>query len=98
MAGVSMYDVLLAPPGTKLRFRNKGGYPVEAGRACEAGLVPGNLYTLAAVEVGDSRSRVYLEEVPGGFNSVMFECGPYEEDYHDWMDQFLENYGLTGHE
>lgn len=59
-------------PGTKVRFTAEGGQESENAEARSL-LEIGGLYTVKETEVGNWCSEVYLEEVKGGFNTVMFE-------------------------
>jgi hypothetical protein len=60
--------------GTKVRFRNKGGYDSEPKNAVKARLVEGEIYTVNFTNVGGWSSDVILKEFPGRrFNTVMFE-------------------------
>lgn len=69
---MSMY--IYANPGDKVVYANEtAGWDWDQAHAAEF-LVLGNVYTVDHVEVDDSRTEVYLVEVPGeSFNSVMFE-------------------------
>jgi hypothetical protein len=87
-------DLLYAPTGTKLKFLNANGYLIERKNAADLGLVEGVEYTLHYVDINDSSSDVYLDEFPNrGFNSVMFECIPYEHTTTIWMDGFRHQCG-----
>lgn len=60
-------------PGDKVRFCFlTSGYETEVFDALDH-LKPGHVYTVRDLDVGQSSSRVYLNEVPGrGFNAVLF--------------------------
>lgn len=59
-------------PGTKVRYMDRNGYDADRRYAREF-LIPGNVYTVAHIEVHSSSSNVALEEVPDKrFNTVMF--------------------------
>lgn len=59
-------------PGTKVVFAfGLNGWPHDNKRAREL-LELGAVYTVKRIEVGDSTSNVYLDEIPGSFNSVLF--------------------------
>lgn len=63
---------IYAIPGTKVRFTGEGGGEFENGEA-RSKLEIGGLYTIKNTEVGDWHTLVFLKEVDGSFNSVMFE-------------------------
>ncbi len=88
------FDIMSAPPGTKIKFLNKNGYTSEPVAAVKLGLVENNWYTLRSVRISGSSSLVFLEEFPNkGFNTVMFECGCYDEPYPVWYNMFKDEYG-----
>lgn len=90
-----MYDLLYAPPKTKVKFLNKNGYERDPVYAQKVGLVEGEWYTLKSVDVHSWSSNVVLDEFPNhDFNSVMFESAPYEEEYTYWMDRFNAQCGF----
>lgn len=61
-----------SPPGTKVVFTGKNGWEYEIKASCEL-LDIGSVYTVTSIDIGEWKSRVYLEECPGyGFNSVHF--------------------------
>lgn len=64
-------------PGSKVRFCFlTSGHNIEVYNALDH-LKPGHIYTVREMDVGDSSSRVYLDEVPDhGFNSVLFANAP----------------------
>ncbi len=66
---------LEAKKGDKVVFLNENGHDWQPKEAREKhGLVEGNVYTVAKMEVHNFSSDVWLEEVPGiAFNTVMFE-------------------------
>jgi hypothetical protein len=57
----------------KLRYHGDGGFEMckELGRTL--GLVPGQEYIVEAIEVSDWSSRVFLQGIKKGVNSVLFE-------------------------
>jgi hypothetical protein len=59
-----------------------GGWPGEGARAAEV-LTPGGVYTIRELIVGSSSSRMTFDEVPGEFNSVLFEPA-----YAEWDEEF----------
>lgn len=61
-----------AKSGTKIRFTGEGGHESENAEA-RAQLEIGGLYTLNYTRIGSWSTDVYLDEVEGSFNSVMFE-------------------------
>lgn len=65
--GMNIY----APPGTKVVFRGRGGYPPELEEA-KAFLKAGEVYTVRRTIVGRSETKVYLEGFEKPFNSVQF--------------------------
>ncbi|SFA90893.1 hypothetical protein SAMN05216312_102175 [Cohnella sp. OV330] len=61
------------PAGSKIRFAGFHGEEMDLEEAT-AILTVGEVYTMKCIDVGQSRSYVYLEEVPDiSFNSVMFQ-------------------------
>jgi hypothetical protein len=63
-----------ATAGDKVRFLNKNGHEYQPRYAREAGLVEGELYTVAKEDVGRTLSTYELVEFPGKhFNTVMFD-------------------------
>lgn len=62
---------IYATPGTKIVFTGKNGTNSEQEQA-RLVLEVGKTYTLAYAEIGSWRTEIFLEEVSGGFNSVMF--------------------------
>lgn len=62
---------IYAPPGTKIVFLGKNGTSFDQEEARTV-LEVGKTYTLAYSEIGSWRTEIFLEEVSGGFNSVMF--------------------------
>lgn len=58
--------------GDKVRFLNKNGYPIDLSHA-RTRFVEGQVLTVAHSDVGDWYTWLKFEEVPGDFNSVMFE-------------------------
>ena len=81
-------DFLFAPAGTKATYLDRNGYTSDPVDARKRGLVKGEQYTIEHIEVHDSHSYVYFEELPGGFNTVMFEA-TYDEPTNEWMRKFL---------
>lgn len=68
------YMNMYSPPGTRVRFMNKGGYEIQPRLAIKAGLIEEEVYTVAYVDVGGWTSYVYLKEFPNeGFNTAMFD-------------------------
>ena len=67
------YMYIFSPPGTNVKYSNHDcGMPGDR-ELCHKHLVLNKVYTVDVVSVGDSSSRVYLEEIPGvAFNTVMF--------------------------
>lgn len=59
-------------PGCKVKYTGKGGYEFERNEADKI-LDRNKEYTVESVTVGGWTSYVYLEEVQGKFNTVMFE-------------------------
>jgi len=63
---------IYSKPGTKIRFRNCGGYPAEAELAAKV-LNITDTYTVESIDVHSSISYVRLYEFPNeSFNTVMF--------------------------
>ena len=58
--------------GSCVVFIGKNGYPAQLSHALSI-LKVGHNYQVSKVVIGDWETRVYLEGVPGSFNSVMFE-------------------------
>lgn len=93
MNETTTYDLLYAPPGTKVRYLDENGYDSDKVNAKHLGLVKGCLYTLVKINIGSFCSNIYLQEFPQyPFNSVMFESMPYEEEYTVWMNEFESSY------
>lgn len=67
---VSVFE--FGQPGDRILFHGDGGYKNERSAAREL-LSVGQLYTLKEIVDHGMSSDVHLEEVPGAFNSVMFE-------------------------
>ncbi len=59
--------------GTKLRYLGENGYDSDRFYAEKQGLIKDETYTLKKTSVGSWSSSIYLEEVEGSFNSVMFK-------------------------
>lgn len=64
-------------PGDKMRFLNRNGYDAELALAREKFEI-GRDYTVKHFQLGDWTSFITFEEVPGSFNSVMFDFAPAE--------------------
>lgn len=62
---------IYSPPGTKVQFKDVGGYSAERESASTL-LAPNAVLTVQRVDVHDWSTEVYFEEVKGAFNSVMF--------------------------
>lgn len=61
-----------AGKGDKVRFMNKNGYDPERERALKAiGLE--RIVTVVECDIGSSSSSYTFEEVPGSWNTVMFD-------------------------
>ena len=60
-----------SPPGTKIVFHGRGGYP-QQNLLANTALTVGETYTIAGSSIGNWETTFYLEGVDGGFNSVMF--------------------------
>ena len=58
--------------GTRVRFLNKNGYDMERERAFKE-IGEGRIVTVKTCSVGRSSSNYTFEEVPGSWNTVMFE-------------------------
>ena len=58
--------------GTRVRFMNKNGYDMERERAFKE-IGEGRIVTVKTCSVGSSSSKYTFEEVPGSWNTVMFE-------------------------
>jgi len=63
---------IYAQPGTVVRFRAGGGYPFEKESALKAGFVLNALYTVKRCDIGNSRTTVLFDEIPGHWNSCLF--------------------------
>ena len=59
-------------PGNQVVYTDENGYDYQREIAREKGLVKGEVYTLARIEIGSCSSRVFLREFESDFNSVMF--------------------------
>lgn len=66
-SGVDIYST----PGTKIVYTGVGGYDFDREEANKV-LTIGHTYTLKGSSVGNWSSFFFLDEVEGGFNSVMF--------------------------
>ncbi|MEC0237734.1 hypothetical protein P4H71_25795 [Paenibacillus kribbensis] len=65
-------NIFKAKKGNKVRYMDRGGYDKEREWDSKH-LVKGQAYTIDRVEIHQSSTTVYLDEVPGrGFNSVCF--------------------------
>ncbi len=62
---------IYAVTGTKIVFIGKNGTSFDQEQA-RLVLEVGKTYTLAYSEIGSWKTEIYLEEISGGFNSVMF--------------------------
>lgn len=51
----------------------ENGYDIDMKKVADAGLVPGEMYEVADIEMGSSRTNVYLKGYEKYFNSVHFE-------------------------
>jgi len=59
--------------GDKIRFTNPdAGYNHHITASKEAGLIVGQVYVIAKIEVGSYHTDVWLENFDGPFNSVQF--------------------------
>lgn len=68
------YMDIYSPPGTRVRFMNKGGYEIQPKQAIKEGLIEEEVYTVSYIDVGSWTSYVYLKEFPNkSFNTVMFD-------------------------
>lgn len=77
MTRITWSDEALAPtmrldtaPGSWVRFTGGGGYDMESAHAM---LIKGEEYKVESIETGCWSSVVYLKNVHGAFNTVMFE-------------------------
>jgi hypothetical protein len=61
--------------GTKVRWKDNTGWPQDTERAAEV-FDPEATYTVKRCRIGRSSSSYQFEEVPGRWNSVMFEKMP----------------------
>lgn len=62
---------IYAKPGEKLVFTGKNGSDFDQEQANQV-LEIGKTYTLSYIAIGSWKSEVFLEEISGSFNSVMF--------------------------
>lgn len=63
---------IYSPKGTKVRFKNRGGYPYQLSKAAEE-LDMDTTYVVDRIEVHSFESTVYFEQNPNrGYNTVMF--------------------------
>lgn len=66
------YMDIYSRPGTKIKFDAGGGWEDDKEKAKQV-LTVGSIYTVSSIDVRSSHSYVHLEEVSGGFNTVMFK-------------------------
>ncbi len=71
---------IYSPPGTRIVFHGRGGYPLENKRA-HATLTVGETYTIAGSVIGSWDASFCLDGVSGWFNSVLFS--PAQETPHE---------------
>ena len=78
-------------PGDEIIYAYPDNGTTWDKQACED-LEVGAIYALAKIEVGDWKSWVWLEGVPGVFNSVMFanRVGGEDDAFNKAVDEFLE--------
>jgi hypothetical protein len=62
---------IYSPPGTEVVFLNKNGYALEREYASKV-FVPGKVYIVESIDVGNWSSTVKFVGVEGEFNTVMF--------------------------
>lgn len=65
--------------GDRVHFLGRNGYDSELKRAMEVFEV-GKYYTVAECDIGSSSSTFLFEEVPGWWNTVMFQ---YDHDLEE---------------
>lgn len=68
------YMPIDAPPGTKVYFwKPENGYPGQGAACLELGLKKFAEYTVAATDIGQSYTTLFLSEFPGKrFNTTLF--------------------------
>ena len=88
---------ICALPGTKVIFINKGGYGNSAEAAREAGFIEGNQYTVHDIDVSQSCSYVYFEEIRGSWNSVMFDDIPEVEETTPDVPKLTHSFTTLGY-
>lgn len=64
---------IYAEAGTKVVYTDTDSYASERERARNVGFVKGGQYTVKYTIVESFSTDVYFNELPGGWNSVMFE-------------------------
>ena len=77
-----IYGSIWPQPDDRVFFLGKNGYDSEREQAMKVFEV-GTYYTVAEIEIGQSSSTFMFEEVPGYWNTVMFQ---YDHDLEepDW--------------
>jgi len=59
------------PVGSRVIFMGRNGYPSQLSSALPL-LEVGREYLVSKIEIDNWETRVWLEDFPGSFNSVMF--------------------------
>jgi hypothetical protein len=76
--------------GTKMRFLNKNGYDYQKEEARECFIPNFNTLTVLKTSIGGSSSTYTFAEVPGRWNTVMFETLLKLDDYPSVKRVFLD--------